>query len=583
MKAQGSQQIRPKRKSDVASKEVDFSWGLKVPLRDGIQLNATLYKPKGEARTPVIFTLTPYVADTYHERGVFFARNGYAFALVDCRGRGNSTGDFEPLTNEGRDGYDVTEWLARQSWSNGNVAMWGGSYAGFDQWSTLKEFPPHLKTIVPVASCYPSFDFPFIRNIWYTYMMQWLTLTSGKPANNAVFNDADFWIEKFRDHFLAHRPYRELDKTVGNHSTIFQKWLKHPVPSSHWDLMAPSPEDYRKFKLPILTITGHYDGDQQGALEFYNRHMRYGSSWAKQHHHLIIGPWDHPGTRTPKREVGGVTFGEASLVDLNQLHKEWYHWTMKNGKKPAFLKRRVAYYVTGAEKWKYADSLEGISSKNQTLYLSVAAKPLGAFSTRIVQPQKPGKLPPDEYVYDPLDTSEADVERDEVKNFITDQRYAINLSGDSLVYHSKSFSQEAEISGFVRLVAWIAMDVPDTDFWVRLYEIKHDGTSIFLTEDWMRARYRESATTPKLVEPGKMERYEFNKFYFFSRAIANRSVLRLVIRPPNSIYWQKNYNSGKDVSEESATDARTAHVKIFHDPEHASFLEVPTAKPIKFA
>ena len=175
------------------------------------------------------------------------------------------------------------------------------------------------------------------------------------------------------------------------------------------------------------------------------------------------------------------------------------------------------------------------------------------------------------------------MERDEVKNFITDQRYAINLSGDSLVYHSKPFGEETEISGFVRLVAWISMDVPDTDFWVRLYEIKHDGTSIFLTEDWMRARYRESATTARFVKPGKIERYEFDKFYFFSRAIAKRSILRLVIRPPNSIYWQKNYNSGRDVSEESATDARTAHVKVFHDPEHAGFLAVPTAKPIKFA
>jgi len=56
-----------------------------------------------------------------------------------------------------------------------------------------------------------------------------------------------------------------------------------------------------------------------------------------------------------------------------------------------------------------------------------------------------------------------------------------------------------------------------------------------------------------------------------------------VIRPPNSIYWQKNYNSGGEVSEESARDARTGHVKILHDPEHASYLEIPTLKPVKFA
>ncbi|HEV2120838.1 MAG TPA: CocE/NonD family hydrolase [Candidatus Bathyarchaeia archaeon] len=552
-------------------------------MRDGVHLNATVYKPKGEAKIPIVFTLTPYVADTYHERSVFFARNGYAFALVDCRGRGNSTGIFEPLANEGRDGHDTVEWLARQPWSNGSVAMWGGSYAGFDQWSTLKEFPPHLKTIVPAASCYPGVDFPIIGNTSYSYLMQWLTLTSGKPANNAIFGDNAFWNEKFREHYLANRPFRELDKTIGNTSTVFQEMLKHPVPDAYWDAMVPSPEQYERIKVPILTITGHYDGDQRGALEFYDRHMHYGSSRSKDRHYLIIGPWDHPGTRTPKREVGGITFGEPSVVDLNQLHKEWYDWTMKNGKKPAFLKKRVAYYVTGTEQWKYADSLEEIARRKETLYLSTASKPLGAFSAGIIQPQKPGKLPPDEYVYDPLDISQADLEKDEVKNFITDQRYSINLSGDGLVYHSKPLKEETEVSGFIRLLAWISMDVPDTDFWVRLYEIKHDGTSIFLTEDWMRARYRESTTTAKLIKPDKIERYEFNKFYFFSRTIAKRSILRLVIRPPNSIYWQKNYNSGKDVSAESATDARTAHVKIFHDQEHTSFLEVPTVKPIKFA
>ena len=159
---------------------IDFSWGAQIPLRDGTRLGATIYRPKGsKARTPVIFTLSPYVADTYHERAAYFARNGYCFALVDCRGRGNSTGNFEPFTNEDHNGYDVVEWLARQSWSNGKVAMWGGSYAGYDQWATLKESPPHLETIVPAASCYPGVDVPFLQNIWYSYMLQWLTLTSG--------------------------------------------------------------------------------------------------------------------------------------------------------------------------------------------------------------------------------------------------------------------------------------------------------------------------------------------------------------------------------------------------------------------
>lgn len=116
--------------SPPAHKNVDFRWGVRIPMRDGVELNATLYRPRGEEATPAIFTLTPYIADSYHERAFHFGQHGYAFLLVDCRGRGNSGGQFEPFVNEGRDGYDVVEWLAAQSWCNGTVTMWGGSYAG---------------------------------------------------------------------------------------------------------------------------------------------------------------------------------------------------------------------------------------------------------------------------------------------------------------------------------------------------------------------------------------------------------------------------------------------------------------------
>jgi uncharacterized protein len=74
---------------------------------------------------------------------------------------------FEPFVNEGRDGHDVVVWLADQPWCNGAVTMWGGSYAGFNQWMTLKESPPHLKTIVPAASAHAAVDFPFFKNIFY--------------------------------------------------------------------------------------------------------------------------------------------------------------------------------------------------------------------------------------------------------------------------------------------------------------------------------------------------------------------------------------------------------------------------------
>ena len=133
--------------------KVDWQWGVKIPLRDGVHLNATLYRPAGQKDPrPCLFTLTPYISQSYHDRGMYFAAHGYPFLTIDVRGRGNSEGEYHPLIQEAKDGYDIVEWLAKQPYCNGKISMWGGSYAGYDQWATAKEFPPHLATIVPVAS-----------------------------------------------------------------------------------------------------------------------------------------------------------------------------------------------------------------------------------------------------------------------------------------------------------------------------------------------------------------------------------------------------------------------------------------------
>src|SRR5579871_4058246 len=278
---------------DSQPKDVDMQWGVKIPLRDGVHLNATVYQPHGQQEPlPVIFTFTPYIGDSYLDRATYFSQNGYVYAVVDVRGRGNSEGRFEPFANEGRDGYDVVEWLAKPPFCNGKVAMWGGSYAGFDQWSTLKEFPPHLATIVPAAAAHPAVDFPFNNGVFGPYVIQWLTFTSGVTGNTNTFGNSAFWRSKFTELYQKHLPFRDLDRVVGNTTTVFHKWLDHPTGDAYWSAMAPTAADYGKIDIPILTITGHYDGDQIGAMTYYRRHMQHGNESAKARHFLIIGPWD---------------------------------------------------------------------------------------------------------------------------------------------------------------------------------------------------------------------------------------------------------------------------------------------------
>jgi len=581
------------KESPPASADYDLRWGVKIPMRDKVELNATLYLPRTKdgtiSRTPVTFTLTPYISDTYHARAAYFASHGYAFALVDVRGRGNSSGEFEPFAQEPHDGHDVVEWLAQQPFCDGKVAMWGGSYAGFDQWATAKELPPHLATIVPVAAAHPPLDYPSLDNVGETYDVQWFTFTSGRAGQVNLFGDQKFWRTKFLDAYKKHIPFKSLDSFVGNPSANFQRILKHPTANAYYDAMVPTAAQFQKIALPILTITGRYDGDELGALTFYRDHMANALPEARAKHFLVIGPWDHAGTRTPTDEVGGVKLGAAAIVDLNDLHRQWYDWTMRNGRKPDFLKNQVAYYLfaagnSGASgEWKYADDFATLIANPKTFYLE-AGVGLGNSVFRSgffheSHPKEPeGMIVPGKFVYDPLDTSRGEnvegVEPSE-KTAGIDQKYALSIGNDGLVYHGEPLRDETALVGCPAVSLWVSIDTPDVDLSVDLYEIQPDGTSIALWSDLRRLRYRESLREAKLVEPGEIVKCEFNPGLFIARKLMKGSRLRLVVSSPNSIFWQKNYCSGGVVADETAKDARTCHVHVHHDAQHASAIQLP--------
>jgi len=516
----------------------------------------------------------------WHSFAVYFAAHGYPFLAVDCRGRGNSAGTFRPFIQEAEDGHDVVEWLARQPYCNGKVAMWGGSYAGYDQWATASQSPPHLATMVPVASVYPGLDFPMRNNVAYPYVMQWLTFVSGRTSQERMFFDSQpFWNMRFREWFESGASFKELDALLGNPSEIFQEWISHPHGCPYWDHYNPTPQQCARLAIPILTITGIYDGDQPGALAHYRQHLENAPSEVSARHYLIIGPWDHAGTRVPRSEFGGLEFGPASLVDLPKLHLQWYAWTMQQGPKPPFLQQNVAYYVTGAEQWRYADTLEAVTARSEPVYLQSSGNPTDVLHSGTLVAEPPRENEPDRYLYDPRDVSHAELESTIDPYSWSDQRLVYATRGQQLIYHSLPLAADAEICGFFRLIAWLSIDQPDTDVRVSIYDIGLDGCSVALSSDWIRARYREGLREEKLIRTRAPLKYEFARFTFIARRLKKGHRLRLVVGPINSIYSQKNYNSGAVICEESLQDARQVRVLLYHDRQYPSALYVPFGHP----
>jgi predicted acyl esterase len=122
-----------------------------LSLKDGVKLAYILYKPAKEGRFPVLVTYDAYWGggSTMHREEVELLRHGYAVVGVSVRGTGASQGLFNgPFAKqEGEDGKEVIEWVGTQPWCDGNVGMYGTSYAGVSQFEVASQRPKCLKAL----------------------------------------------------------------------------------------------------------------------------------------------------------------------------------------------------------------------------------------------------------------------------------------------------------------------------------------------------------------------------------------------------------------------------------------------------
>jgi hypothetical protein len=264
------------------------------------------------------------------------------------------------------------------------------------------------------------------------------------------------------------------------------------------------------------------------------------------------------------------------MLDTFALDRDWYRWTMAAGERPEFIRDRVMWFVAGANEWKSAPSLEEVSDSELVLTLAADRSRHDVFHSGVLAQSVHSLSPHSQYVYDPLDTGKA--ERGTADDYIVDQREVMHADGDGLIFHSAPFENATEISGHIRLEAWFELDVPDTDINITLYEVRSDGSSIALTGETLRARHRDGLRGVRMMEAAVVEKLVFERFYWFSRLIAEGSRLRLFIRPANGLQHQRHYNSAKLVHEQTADDARTATVRLHHSNHYPSRLVLPVVR-----
>jgi putative CocE/NonD family hydrolase len=545
---------------------------VKIPLRDGVALDATIIRPADERPAPVIFRLTPYTADRFAEGGTSFARAGYAFACVDVRGRGNSGGEFVLWTNEGRDGADVVDFLAAQPWCDGQVAMWGGSYSGKLQWMIAGEAPPALRTIAPGCAGMVGMNIAMHHtNITYCRDHTWLVYMRGKTANEHAFTDATYCRGLYAEASKGLVPFRDFDTLAGMPSPVWQEWMRHPEMDDFWDAASLAPERYGDIALPTLSITGLYDSSATGTIAFRQLHLDAAGPAVAARSYLVIGPWDHFGVSEPKRRLGGIDFGAAAELDIKALHIAWYDHVMKGAALPGFLADHVVYFLSGANEWRAAPSVATATAHTEVLWLSSPDSDAGSIAKRGRLAPSAVAEPADGYVYDPsLPAHNEGFEGGALVSpeFLISDAMMRRIDGDGLIYDTAPLPAAADLVGMPRLELWLSMDVPDTDIRAALYEVTETGAVFFLAQDLLRARHRRSPRVSEPVVPGRMECYRFERFNFVARRLAAGSVVRLVIVPLGAgFHVMRNRNAELPVALQTAADNRVAHVSVALGPE----------------
>jgi X-Pro dipeptidyl-peptidase len=162
----------------------------KVPTVGGAEINVEVMRPADNPDAPVILTYSPYNTLSEYttpnlandDVGQHYLAKGYARAVADVLGTRNSSGCWDyGGADEQQSGVDLVNFLAAQPWTNGKVAMIGGSYDGTTATMVAARGAdvPGLAAIVPMAGISRWYGYAYGDGVRYF-------LNSERPADEGI-------------------------------------------------------------------------------------------------------------------------------------------------------------------------------------------------------------------------------------------------------------------------------------------------------------------------------------------------------------------------------------------------------------
>ncbi len=548
--------------------DVDMQLDVKVPMRDGINLSADIYLPRARGRFPTVLMRTPYSNndDGMVGKARRLANNGYACVLQDCRGRWDSEGTYYAF-REGEDGYDTQEWIGNREWCSGRIGMAGSSYGGAVQWRSAPYASRYLKCMTPRVICadyYTGLVHPggaFQLNV----MLTWGMRTNARTGQTIEFHN---WTEAFRA-----LPLNRMDEASGRDVDFWKDWVEHDAYDDYWEEFNDETR-WGDIIAPAFNMGGWYDLYAAQTFSNYNGLRQNGGSEDARKSKLIVGPWPHALSTSPK--TGDVDFGAPSMVDLESLEQRWFDYWLKGIDNGVADEPPLRLFIMGVNRWRDECEWPLARTRWEKWHLHSTGQANTLLGDGCLCTDPPGEEHPDHYTYDPRYPAPTMGGNNCCSPHIVpwgpqDQR-PVEMRSDVLCYTSDAMETDLEVTGPVKVVLYAATDCTDTDWTAKLVDVSPSGYAMNLCDGILRARFRESLTSPSLLEPGNVYAYEID-LGVTGNVFRKGHRIRLEISSSNFPRFDRNLNTGGSLASE--TEMRQAHQAVHHSRQYPSHIVLP--------
>ena len=528
-----------------------------IPTSDGINLSANIYRPIRSGMTPTILVRIPYTANLYNSYRIdlisrIWAEHGFNVVIQGTRGRGQSEGEYYPFRHEHKDGLVTLEWIGKQSWFNGSLGMWGGSYFGYTQWVLADQKNPGPNTLgIQIAST-NFYEMFYVGGAFSLESAVHWALTSGP------YEDKEYSQEQFKQAMNGF-PIINADNRAGQNIEYFDEWVSHTKNDEFWEEIN-NREMIKHLSGPVHLMSGWYDPFLASQLKDFELIRKHSDEYVANETTLIVGPWAHA------RDITLPSMNNADKYRISSLSPS-INWFNKHLKKKTIPNSNpVKIFVMGENIWRNETSWPLARTVYEKFFLhSIGHSNSINGGGTLSQTSSPLDKSVDEYIFDPGNPVPS------IGGSVLGPRSGMKIQNsieerdDVLVYTSDPLQKNMEVTGPIKLNVFVSSSAPSTDFTAKLVDVHPDGSAYNISEGILR------------IPKGEINNNSASKITIqlspTSNVFLKNHQIRLEISSSNFPRFDLNPNTGTYIPHE--TTYISAEQKIFTGNEYASHLVLP--------